>query len=156
MSDARDSWLLPGWEVRAGVADDAVQLAELEDRARRPLSEVRGGAAWLRENPAIDDWAPRLAAGGVFVAAIDAVVVGMIELDLPGADGIARVRQVYVDPDARGVGFGDMLLDIALDCAREHGAIIIEAEALPGDRDTKNLYERAAITARKITVSAPL
>ena len=32
----------------------------------------------------------------------------------------------------------------------------LEGEALPGDRETKNLYERAGITARLITVSKSL
>jgi len=32
----------------------------------------------------------------------------------------------------------------------------IEGEALPGDRETKNLYERARITARLIVVSSEL
>jgi ribosomal protein S18 acetylase RimI-like enzyme len=60
--------------------------------------------------------------------------------------------QVWVSPDAREVGFGDDLLAAATDLARERGAVAIEAEALPGDRDTKNLYERAGITARKLVV----
>jgi len=34
--------------------------------------------------------------------------------------------------------------------------VIVEAEALPGDRETKNLYERAGITARNIVVSKRL
>ena len=69
---------------------------------------------------------------------------------------IARVDQVYVTPEARELGFGDALLDAATAIAVEAGAHVIEGEALPGDRDTKNLYERAGITARLITVSRPL
>jgi hypothetical protein len=33
---------------------------------------------------------------------------------------------------------------------------VLEGTALPGDRDTKNLYERAGVVARKIVVSKPL
>lgn len=152
----RDEWLLPGWEVRLGRADDAAQLTDVEARARAPLHDARGGAAWLRENPEVGDWSHRLVEGGVLVASIDGVVVGFLEVDIRGADGRACVCQVYVEPEARGVGFGDMLLDAARDLARTRGCTIIEGEALPGDRDTKNLYERAGITARKIVVSAPL
>jgi len=39
---------------------------------------------------------------------------------------------------------------------RAAGCAAIEGEALPGDRDVKNLYERAGITARLIVVSKAL
>lgn len=56
----------------------------------------------------------------------------------------------------REVGFGDWLLEAALAGARLHGCEVLEGTALPGDRATKNLYERAGIKARKITVSVRL
>ena len=59
-------------------------------------------------------------------------------------------------PEARELGFGDWLLEAALHAARDAGSTVLEGTALPGDRDTKNLYERAGIKARKITVSLPL
>ena len=34
---------------------------------------------------------------------------------------------------------------------RRSGAVAVEGQALPGDRHTKNLYERAGIVARLIT-----
>ena len=67
-----------------------------------------------------------------------------------------RVDQVFVTPEARGLGFGDALLAAGLAHARAVGARLFEGEALPGDRETKNLYERAGITARLITVSTRL
>jgi len=81
-------------------------------------------------------------------------VVGylVLELDLP----IATVDQVYVLPDVRELGYGDALLEAATAAAVEAGAHVLEGTALPGDRDTKNLYERAGITARLIIVSRPL
>ena len=57
---------------------------------------------------------------------------------------------------AREVGFGDALLESAVEAGRAAGCVVIEGEALPGDRDLKNLYERAGITARLIIVSKPL
>ena len=85
---------------------------------------------------------------------IDDVVVGYL---VGRAEGdVFVVVDVYVDPRARELGFGDELLAVALDHARTHGARRLEAEALPGDRDTKNLYERAGITARLIVVSTSL
>ena len=40
--------------------------------------------------------------------------------------------------------------------AEAAGARLLEGHALPGDRQTKNLYERAGIKARLITVSTTL
>jgi GNAT superfamily N-acetyltransferase len=66
---------------------------------------------------------------------------------------VATVDQVYVRPEARELGFGDALLGAAWSRAAEAGATVLEGHALPGDRHIKNLYERAGITARLITVS---
>lgn len=88
------------------------------------------------------------------MATIDDVVVGYLILSTIG--DLARIEDVYVHPEARELGFGDALLDAALGAARASGARLFEAEALPGDRETKNLYERAGIKARLITVSTPL
>lgn len=135
---------------------DAPELAALEAEARAATAVQRGGAAHLAETPAVADWAA-LADDHrrpVWVATIDEVPVGYLELQLDGH--VARVRQVWVHPEARELGFGDDLLAEALHAARSHGCTVLEGTALPGDRDTKNLYERAGITARKIVLSTPL
>ena len=69
---------------------------------------------------------------------------------------ILRIDQVFVADEARELGFGDALLAAAMQWGREHGAELVEAETLPGDRNLKNLYERAGVTARLITVSKRL
>jgi ribosomal protein S18 acetylase RimI-like enzyme len=144
--------------VRPAEVGDAPAVAELESAARAALSDVRGGAALLAEQPQVDDWRAVIAAPDrrVWVATIDDVVVGYLELATPTHGGIGVVRQVYVHPDAREVGFGDDLLLAAIDAVRELGGSAIESFALPGDRETKNLYERAGVTARKIIVSKRL
>jgi ribosomal protein S18 acetylase RimI-like enzyme len=86
----------------------------------------------------------------VWLAHIDDVVVGYLVADL-GDDHIVRIDQVWVTPEARELGFGDALLDAAIEGARGRGAVAVEGQALPGDRQTKNLYERAGIVARLIT-----
>ena len=146
--------------VRRAAPGDVGPLAVLEAEARAALVEARGGARWLDEHPAVGDgWAAAIASGGVFVAVLDVgdgpgMVVGYLELvvELP----IVRVDQVYVTPDARELGFGDALLEAATEAATAAGARVLEGTALPGDRETKNLYERAGITARMITVSRAL
>ena len=142
--------------VRQLVQTDAADVATLEREARTALLEQRGGPAHLAERPAVGDWAAVLLAAGqhVWVGTIDDVVVGYLQLQVVGS--AAEVMQVYVHPEAREVGFGDWMLEAALAAARAHGCTVLEGTALPGDRATKNLYERAGIKARKITVSTPL
>jgi len=139
-------------QVRPATATDAPALAQLEAEARQALVEQRGGLQHLAERPAVDDWPTLLGAtdAAVFVGSLDAVVVAYLEIAYVG--DLAVVRQAYVDPDARELGLGDGMLAAAMDTARARGCTAIEGTALPGDRNTKNLYERAGITARKITV----
>jgi GNAT superfamily N-acetyltransferase len=142
--------------VRQADLADAGQLAQLEGTARHHLIDQRGGAALLAEQPAVGDWVPAIEdnARWIGVAELDGFVVGYLELAVTG--DIAVVRQVYVEPGARELGFGDALLDAARQEAQRHGCGALEGFALPGDRETKNLYERAGITARKIIVSTRL
>jgi GNAT superfamily N-acetyltransferase len=140
--------------IRPLEPGDAGQVAALEADARAALEGQRGGAAHLREVPAVGEWAN---VPTTWVATFDDVVVGYLQLMVRAeTPDIAEVRQVYVHPEARELGFGDWLLEAALEHARAVGCAFIEGVALPGDRDTKNLYERAGITARKIVVSKPL
>jgi GNAT superfamily N-acetyltransferase len=142
--------------IRHAEITDAPQLAELESAARHSLIEQRGGAALLAEQPAVGDWIPAIEdhARWIGVAELEGFIVGYLELAVTG--DIAIVRQVYVQPEARQLGFGDGLLDAARQEAQRHGCSALEGFALPGDRETKNLYERAGITARKIIVSTRL
>jgi ribosomal protein S18 acetylase RimI-like enzyme len=141
--------------VRPARSSDVEQLRTLEREVRAGLIGQRGGDRWL-ETHAVRDahWADTVTAGGVAVAVIGEVVVGY--LVSRHADQIAYIDEVYVTPDARGVGFGDALVEAATAAGRTAGCRAIEGEALPGDRETKNLYERAGITARLLVVSKAL
>lgn len=146
--------------VRRADVGDAGPLRVLEAEARAALVEARGGRRWLEEHPEIGDrWPEVIATRVVFVAVLDVdgsgpLDVGFLVLDIDG--DVAHIDQVYVTADARELGFGDALVEAAVAEARAAGASVIEGHALPGDRDTKNLYERAGITARLITVSRRL
>ena len=139
--------------VRPASPADADELGRLETAARRALREQRGGARWLEEHQPHHPFWLHDGDRRVFVADLDGCPVGYLVLEL---GRVATVESVYVDPEAREVGFGDALLDIARRTAVEFGATLLEGTALPGDRETKNLYERAGITARSITVSVVL
>jgi GNAT superfamily N-acetyltransferase len=142
-------------DVRDASSDDASQLALLETESRAFLAGQRGGARWLETHRERGpSWPDVIAHSEVVVAHIGAVVVGYLVLTTDNA--IACVDDVYVTPEARELGFGDAMLAAATERARSVGCSLIEGYALPGDRDTKNLYERASIKARLITVSAEL
>jgi GNAT superfamily N-acetyltransferase len=149
--------------VRRARGADAGALETLEAEARAALVDARGGVRWLEEHAVVGSgWATAVETGTVFVAVLSdsvaddgvEVLVGYLVLVVDG--GVARIDQVFVTPGARELGFGDALVEVATDAARAAGAVVIEGEALPGDRETKNLYERAGITARLITVSRRL
>ena len=126
------------------------QLAALEREARAALVDQRGGPQWLIDHPEVgDEWGHRAAHGDVLAALIDEVVVGYLVAD--DADPILRIDQVWVTPEARELGFGDEMLAAAMERGRDRGLAAVEGQALPGDRHTKNLYERAGIVARLIT-----
>lgn len=144
--------------VRVARADDVADLVLLEATARESLLDARGGRRWLDEHRLVGDgWEQAIADPGriVFVADLEEYPVGFLVLVFE-ADGTARIDQVFVLVEARHLGFGDAMMEAAVACATERASVRIEGEALPGDRETKNLYERAGITARLIVLSSAL
>jgi ribosomal protein S18 acetylase RimI-like enzyme len=136
--------------ARADDADDIAQLVLLETEARSALIGQRGGDRWLVEHPAVGSgWPQRCNGAEVLVAHIGEVIVGYLVADL-GEDLVIRIDQIWVTPAARELGFGDEMLAAGIAAGRAAGAIAVQGEALPGDRHTKNLYERAGIVARLI------
>jgi GNAT superfamily N-acetyltransferase len=140
--------------VRPASVADAEICRTIDAAARVGLADQRGGAAWLAEHPALvgDDW---LAA--TLVVTIEDAVVGFLigrRAAHRGRGDVYSVDRVYVVEEARELGCGDALIAAAMDVAR--GCEFFEAVALPGDRETKNLYERAGVTARSIVVSKAL
>jgi len=133
--------------VRPLHPDDAVQVAELERLARAAAAGFRGGSVWLQQHPPVGDWSAQI---DTWVATIDDAIVGYLQLAVRGE--VAEVCQVFVHPEARELGLGDALLEAAMTHARGKGCTAIEAVALPGDRDTKNLYERAGVIARLLVL----
>jgi len=141
--------------ANAADDDDIEQLGLLQSEARAALVGQRGGDRWLLEHASVESWPDHIATADVWLAHIDEVVVGYL-VALLGDDMVVRIDQVWVTPEARELGFGDGMLEAAIESARHRGAIAVQGEALPGDRHTKNLYERAGIVARLITTYRPL
>lgn len=71
------------------------------------------------------------------------------------ADGsqIGRLDALAVVHDARGVGLGEAMMNLILDSLRSVGCVSVDAQALPGDRHTKNFFESFGLKARLLTVN---
>lgn len=137
--------------VRQASQPDLADLARLEILGRDAATQYRGGLLLLRECPPID-WTSILEQPDlhVFVGTLDDLVCAFLVLRLDRDRAV--VEQVFVEQEARELGLGDTLVEIALDTARAAHLEGIEATALPGDREMKNLFERAGLTARKLIV----
>lgn len=66
------------------------------------------------------------------------------------------VTSIYTVPEARGVGVADAMMDRFRAHASAAGATRLLSRALPGDRETKNLFERHGFTARMLVLGTDL
>lgn len=90
-----------------------------------------------------------------WMANLDGASVGFATARLRRlADGsvLADIEALYVLPEARGVGLGEALMESVLAWASGAGAAAVDSIALPGDRVTKNFFERFGLTARALQV----
>lgn len=140
--------------VRQAAVSDADELDRLQAIARDGMRDVRGGALRLAECEPVLNWPNLLSddACVVLVGTLDDAVVSYMVMQLSRTRDRGTITHAYVEADARELGLGDTLVEFAIAAVREAGLSGIEAVALPGDRETKNMYERAGLTARKLTV----
>ncbi len=149
----------PQLSVRLATLEDVAALVALEHEARESMAQQRGGVRRLAEVPSLGgDWAVWLQRdhSAVVLAEVDGVPLGWLWVTGPDDMGVAVVNSVYVTEGARELGLGGDMVDWAVRWARSHRAVSLDSWALPGDRDTKNLFERNGLTARLITVSRSL
>lgn len=141
--------------IRLAESGDREFVIELDAQLRATVEGQRGGAGWLVEHPHI---VGMLDVCRLWVAVIEGVVVGFLASRTSRDDRgqVMTVDRVFVHPAARELGCGDALLAACMAEAQRGGYAVLEASALPGDRETKNLYERAGVTARSITLSRDL
>ena len=66
------------------------------------------------------------------------------------------IEQVFVLKECREVGIADALMLRALAVLSDRHATRIESSAMPGDRATKNLFERHGLVAQTILVGKSL
>ncbi len=129
---------------------------ELEEEMQ-PLSDMWTPADALPE-PVEASLTKDLDEAFVFVGEIDGYPFGFmlarIEELLPQAEGlrVGAIRFVFVEPDARGVGVGEAMRDLALETLRNHGIARFDAHVLPGHRLVKNFFEQGGFSARSIVM----
>ena len=143
--------------TRSATQDDLVILRDLEAEARPALETFRGGDRLAIEVPAVGgNWSRTLQDDSifVFVSGVNSIVMGY--LCARKSKKIATIEQVFVTRDARNLGIGDALISATLKWAKDNKLDSLDALALPGDRETKNLYERSGLVARLITVTKKL
>jgi ribosomal protein S18 acetylase RimI-like enzyme len=148
-------------DARAATADDLARVAELARALRVELGEERGGPLWAtREShpePLDSLLAGRLDRDDavVLVGTYDGVIVGYGTAwvdHLRDGSRLGVIDEIYVEPDARGVGVGETLVDRLVAFCRHAGCSGIDASALPGHREAKNFFERAGFSARLLVM----
>ncbi|MEX2659601.1 MAG: GNAT family N-acetyltransferase [Acidimicrobiales bacterium] len=151
--------------ARTATAADVLRLAQLAAEAVAEQTEGRGGSIWsrreARERPAERTLAEAVADPDQLVLAgtIDGTVIGFVAAHVePLDDGspLGVVSDIYVEPEARGIGVGEAMIDKVLAWCEERGCVGVDALALPGNRDTKNFFETFGFKARALIVHRSL
>ncbi|MEO8364076.1 MAG: GNAT family N-acetyltransferase [Ilumatobacteraceae bacterium] len=142
--------------VRRANLDDTLTLSSLETEARNQLTKFRGGERLgLGVSLVGDRWNERIDSNEwlVLVAGFDNEALGYLCVNFAAPSGAPLIEVVYVTDGARQLGLGDGLVTAAIAECRRRNASEIDAYALPGDRETKNLFERSGLTARLLIAS---
>jgi GNAT superfamily N-acetyltransferase len=143
--------------VRGARPADRDRLTELVAELAQTVRSQRGGAMLVDGGSATGPLAALVdgARSRVMVGTLDGSVVGIAAAHLDGVEVVtprAVLDACYVEPAARGLGLGRLLLDAVLAWALEQGCGGVDGAALPGDRLAKNFYEAAGFKARVLTM----
>ncbi len=149
--------------MRTATAADGPRLCGLIDDLIASVAGQRGGTQLMADllPPGTDRAGPEEITrmlgderGRVVVGSLDQVIVGFAtcRVDDRRHPPVGRLGACYVEPDARGVGVGRLLLDATVAWLEEQGCQEVDGLALPGDREAKNFYESAGFKARLLTM----
>jgi ribosomal protein S18 acetylase RimI-like enzyme len=149
--------------TRPAGPDDRGVVAALARDARADARTKRGGVLLVDEGLRQEPLESTLVTGApdelLVLGTIDDVAVGYALVQvrvLPSGDRLGVVEELYVDPGARDVSVGEVMMDELVAFCREAGCVGIDALALPGDRSTKNFFETFGLVARAIVVHRSL
>jgi ribosomal protein S18 acetylase RimI-like enzyme len=147
--------------ARPATTADLARIAELAHALRRELKEERGGPLWAGRESQPEPLDAVLTArldqddAAVLVGTYDDVIVGYgtAWIDhLRDGSQLGVIDEIYVEPEARGVGVGETLVERLVAFCRDAGCSGIDATALPGHRQAKNFFERAGFSARLLVM----
>jgi GNAT superfamily N-acetyltransferase len=154
--------------VRPATADDRPRLRELAGEWLEGLLGQRNGRLLFESDPTDPDGAglaDRLAGmiGSpgrvVLMGTLEGVVTGFAcgRVDeRPDGDRQGVLEACYVEPGARGVGIGHLLVESVVSWLADQRVEGVDGTALPGDRQAKNFFESAGFKARMLTMYRPL
>ncbi|MEJ6511390.1 MAG: GNAT family N-acetyltransferase [Actinomycetota bacterium] len=150
--------------VRPAEQSDLNELTALMDTALLELRNQRGGEALAsaldRDASSFHTLTSALHAPNTMLwcGLWENVLVGyaIASVISEGDEQVVLITDVYTTPEVRDVGVGELLLESAIAWATGLDAVAIDAYALPGARESKNLFERFGLTARLITVRRQL
>jgi GNAT superfamily N-acetyltransferase len=147
--------------VRAATPEDLPAITALARSLRAELTPMRGGRLWAvreaRPGPADVAYGALLfdPEACVVVGTLDGVVVGFgvatVEVLVDGGR-LGVVSDLFVDPEARAVGVGEIMLEALVAFCTREGCVGMDAFALPGHRAAKNFFEESGFTARAIVM----
>jgi ribosomal protein S18 acetylase RimI-like enzyme len=147
--------------ARSATADDLADLVDLARHLRAELTPTRGGDLWAAHDVSGEPLEDVLIAAItspdtlVVVGTIDAVPVGygvVTVVDLRDGSRLGRVSELFVEPEARGVGVGEAIAGAVVEHCRGAGCRGVDVVALPGHRAAKNFFEEQGFTARAIVM----
>ena len=148
-------------EVASARAVDPIDhplIEQLRDLARDETGPQRGGRLHL-DFDAVRRAEERPSDATHTVAGLlNDIVVGVASVRRDRGDGItvAMIDELFVHPQARGVGVGAAMLETIQAWAIDAGCTHIESQVLPGNREAKNFFERMGLVTRKMRVSREL
>lgn len=151
--------------VRDATVADLGTLVEFAGELSAELGPLRGGALWTRRDARPEPLRAAFAAllddpdAEVLLGCVDGTPVGfavMVVEPLRDGESLARITELHVLADARGVGVGEAVVTELIGRAAARRCIGVDAPALPGHRAAKNFFEDQGFTARLLTMHRPL
>jgi ribosomal protein S18 acetylase RimI-like enzyme len=151
-------------DARVATRADVARVCDLARELRIALLEERGGALWATREARPEPLEPAFAAlldrgdATVLVGTLEQHVVGygVVEIEvLRDGSRLGVISEIYVQPEGRAVGVGEMLVERLVAFCLDAGCLGVDAAALPGDRQAKNFFERAGFTARLLVMHKP-
>jgi GNAT superfamily N-acetyltransferase len=147
--------------ARPAMAEDLGALARLCGEALREIQAWRGGELFALNEARPAPYEISLArdvadaSHSVWVGTVDDEVFGycvgrLVVLRDGRIMGI--IEDLYVEPAARRVGVAAAMMTGLLAWFKDQCCVAVDADAMPGDRLTKNFFEAWGFTARRIVM----